>query len=91
MCIYDAASRGLFCGEALGRPQSSVVAPVAGFDPDAALKTIEKLGRLGAQIALYSHGGVDREPARLIASVRSNMLAYREIILTSWNGWRVPR
>ncbi len=81
MCIWDGVSRGLFCGEALGRPQGTVVAPVAGFDPDAALATIERLATLPVERAFYSHGGVSLQPSSLIESVRSNMAAYRRIIL----------
>jgi glyoxylase-like metal-dependent hydrolase (beta-lactamase superfamily II) len=81
MAIFDGESRELFCGEALGRPQSMVVAPVSGFDPDVAIETMGKLKSLNPQVVFHSHGGVSRDPARLIASVETNMTAYRQIIL----------
>ena len=70
-------------GEALGTPQigSSIVTPVAGFDLDAALETIDKLSKLDPKIVFCSHGGVSREAARLIQSVRANTKAYGDIIL----------
>ncbi len=46
MAVWDEENRELFCGEALGRPQSTIVAPVSGFDPDLALETIDRLQAL---------------------------------------------
>lgn len=83
MCIYDTKSQGVFSGEALGTPQiaSNIVSPVAGFDLDAALDTIDKLSKLDPKIVFCSHGGVSREPVKLIQSVRANTKAYGAIIL----------
>ncbi len=83
MCIYETKSQGIFSGEALGTPQigNSIVMPVAGFDLDAALETIDKLSKLEPKIVFCSHGGVSREAARLIQSVRVNTKAYGDIIL----------
>ena len=83
MCIYETKSQGIFSGEALGTPEigSSSVSTVAGFDLDAALETIDKLGKLNPKIIFCSHGGVSREADRLIQSVRANTKAYGDIIL----------
>ena len=83
ICIYETKSQGIFSGEALGPPQigRSIVMPVAGFDLDAALATIDKLSKLDPKIVFCSHGGVSREVARLIQSVRANTKAYGDIIL----------
>ncbi len=83
MCIYETKSQGVFSGEALGTPQigSSIVNPVAGFDLDAALETIDKLSKLNPKIVFCAHGGVSREAAKLIQSVRANTKAYGDIIL----------
>jgi glyoxylase-like metal-dependent hydrolase (beta-lactamase superfamily II) len=83
MCLWDGKTSGLFCGEALGRPQSTVVAPVSGFDPDESLATIEKLRRLQPTMAFYSHGGCADSPLPLMDAVSLNMRAYREIILSA--------
>jgi glyoxylase-like metal-dependent hydrolase (beta-lactamase superfamily II) len=81
VALWDEANRALFCGEALGRPQSTIVAPVAGFDPDQALQSIERLKALGARTLFFPHGGVSRDADPLFASVRANMIAFRELIL----------
>ena len=81
MAVYDSLRRELFCGEALGRPQSTVVAPVSGFDPDAAIETIRRLMSLNPSVLFYSHGGVAHDPGGLMESVLENQMAYRKIIL----------
>jgi glyoxylase-like metal-dependent hydrolase (beta-lactamase superfamily II) len=83
ICLWDDKTSGLFCGEALGRPQSTVVAPVSGFDPDETLATIEKLRKLLPRMAFYSHGGSATSPLPLMDAVSFNMRAYREIILSA--------
>ena len=83
MCIYETKSQGVFSGEALGNSPigSSAVSPVAGFDLDSAIESIDKLSKLDPKIVFFSHGGVSREPARLMQSVRANTKAYGDIIL----------
>ena len=83
MCIYETKSQGIFSGEALGTPQigSSSVWTDFGFDLDAALETIDRLSKLAPEIVFCSHGGVSREAARLMQSVRANTKAYGDIIL----------
>lgn len=83
ICIYDTKSRGVFSGEALGTPDVQVVSPVAGFDPDASLKTIDRLAALDPQVVFCSHVGVVRDAASHIRSIRANMKAFRDIILAS--------
>jgi glyoxylase-like metal-dependent hydrolase (beta-lactamase superfamily II) len=83
MCIYDKKSKSLFSGEALGIAQieNSIVEPVAGFDFDAAVETIDRLSKLDLNLVLCSHGGACWEPARLTDSVRNNTKTCGEIIL----------
>jgi glyoxylase-like metal-dependent hydrolase (beta-lactamase superfamily II) len=83
MCIYDTKSKGIFSGEALGTSQiaGNIVEPVAGFDLDAAIETIDKLNTLDLTTVFCAHGGVSREPARLIDSVRFNTKTCGDIIL----------
>ena len=82
--IYDRKARGLFCGEALGLPvhQLPTVAPMS-FDLETYLQTIERLQRLelGAEVLFYSHGGVEREPERLMARAADNVRVYGDMIL----------
>ena len=81
ICIYDAKTRAVFSGEALGTPGSREVAAVAGFDPDSALDTVDRLGRLSCRAILCSHGGAISDVARHLQSVRANMKAYGDMIL----------
>jgi len=82
MCIYETKSQGVFSGDAIGSPGTdSLVMPVAGFDLDAALETIDKLSKLDLNIIFCSHGSVSREPATFLQSVRANTKAYGDIIL----------
>lgn len=82
MCIYETKSQGVFSGDAIGSPETgSIVMPVAGFDLDAALETIDKLSKFNPKTVFCSHGAVSREAARLLQSVRANTKAYGDIIL----------
>lgn len=83
MCIYDTKSQGIFSGDALGTPpiESNIVLTVAGFDLDSALESIDKLSQLNPKVVFFSHGGVSRETARLMQSLRANTKAYGDIIL----------
>ena len=83
MCIYETKSQGVFSGEALGNSPigSNTVSPVAGFDLDAALESIDKLSKLSPKLVFFSHGGASREAARIMQSIRANTKAYGDIIL----------
>jgi glyoxylase-like metal-dependent hydrolase (beta-lactamase superfamily II) len=83
LCIYDEKTKGVFSGEALGTPDiaNAMVLPVFGFDLDASLETIDMLDKLDLEKVYCSHGGVSREPVKLIDSVRANTKAYGDIIL----------
>lgn len=83
ICIYDTKTKGVFSGEALGTPEieRAFVLPVFGFNLADALETIDKLSKLDLNMVFCSHGGVCREPVKLIASVRANTKAMGDIIL----------
>jgi glyoxylase-like metal-dependent hydrolase (beta-lactamase superfamily II) len=85
LCIYDAKTKGVFSGEALGTPDiaNAMVLPVFGFDLDASMETIDMLSKLDLEMIYCSHGGVSHEPVKLIESVRANTKAYGDIILES--------
>ncbi len=87
--VLDRRSNGLFCGEALGMPGEGdqpfplpAVAPPS-FDQDLSLETMERLRALGAEVLFYSHGGVGRDPDRLITLAEENTRDLGEIILTA--------
>lgn len=82
--IFDRKVKGLFCGEALGFPETQLptVAPVS-FVLDAYLDTIERLRGLGlgADKLFYSHGGVEPEPDVRMARAEENARLYGDVIL----------
>jgi len=83
MCIYETKSQGIFSGDALGGLpiENGIVEPVAGFDLDFALESIEKLNKFNPKIIYFSHGGACREATRILQLVRVNTKAYGDIIL----------
>jgi glyoxylase-like metal-dependent hydrolase (beta-lactamase superfamily II) len=89
IAILDLTVQGLFCGEALGLPSESAepfplpaVAPPS-FDQELYLETMERLRKLDANILFYSHGGVGREPDKLISIAEENTHALGDIILNA--------
>ncbi|HKZ50137.1 MAG TPA: MBL fold metallo-hydrolase [Dehalococcoidia bacterium] len=70
--LYDEETGLLYCGEALGLPLPGLhtVAPVASppaWDLEAALASVDKLGRLDSQAICYSHvGDVGLDPRTAI-------------------------
>jgi glyoxylase-like metal-dependent hydrolase (beta-lactamase superfamily II) len=83
--ILDSVTGGLFCGEALGiphgdnQPPMPAAAPPA-FDLELYLQTMDMLEKLTPNMLFYSHNGVGREVAELIAQARENSKAYGRII-----------
>jgi glyoxylase-like metal-dependent hydrolase (beta-lactamase superfamily II) len=77
IAIYDTKTKGLFCGEALGliyspgAPPLPAVAPPS-FDPDVYVDNMLRLKELHPDLLFYSHGGVGREPEKLISTVIEN-------------------
>lgn len=82
MVILDRKVKCLFCGEALGLPGHYMpgVAPPS-FDLETYLDTVEKLRQLGARMLLFSHGGVEWEPNRVISKAAETARVCSDIIL----------
>jgi len=84
IAIFDHKLKGLFCGEALGMPgyQLPTAAPMS-FDLAGYLSTIEKLQHsdLGIETLIYSHGGIERNPADCMSRAVENALAFRDIVM----------
>jgi glyoxylase-like metal-dependent hydrolase (beta-lactamase superfamily II) len=86
MAIFDPATQGLFCGEALGLVYSDgaealpAVAP-PGFDEEEYLSSMERLRHLRPHLLFYAHGSVSTEPEQSIASVIANTRVVGEAIL----------
>jgi glyoxylase-like metal-dependent hydrolase (beta-lactamase superfamily II) len=80
--ILDRKLNGLFCGEALGLPghQMPPVAPYS-YDQEIYLDTIDNLRQLEVQMLFYSHGGVEKEPDRLMSRASENARVYSSMIL----------
>jgi glyoxylase-like metal-dependent hydrolase (beta-lactamase superfamily II) len=89
IAIFDTKVKGLFCGEALGLIYSANSPPLPatappGLDAEVYLSTMERLRQLKPQILFYSHGGVDREPEKAIASVIENTKIVGDAILRAF-------
>ena len=96
MAIFDRSIRGLFCGEAVGLPGRGAepvpipaVAPPS-FDQEQYIETMQKLRQLNADILLFSHGEVSKEPDKVISQAMGNARAFGEIMLTAMKGGAPP-
>ncbi|MFO8011077.1 MAG: MBL fold metallo-hydrolase [Dehalococcoidia bacterium] len=85
IAILDGKTGALFCGEALGMPTDDPLPAAAapGFDLDASVETMEKLGMLKPSMLLYSHGGVGLSPQWRISRAMESTRNYGEMILQS--------
>jgi len=96
LSVLDQKTGGLFCGEALGVPEYGVDSPPLpyaappGFDLEVYLETMDKLRALKPKILFYSHGGVGREPEKLIPLAKENARAFGEIILKGLKAGETP-
>ena len=83
--LWDAKTRGLFGGEALGIPSEGsdipfpACAPPA-FDMDQYLATAEQLRSLNPSILFYSHDGIGRDVSRLIDLLQIHTRAFGAIL-----------
>ena len=91
MVILDRKLNGLFCGEALGLPghQLPPVAPYS-FEQDTYIDTIESLRSLQVDMLFYSHGGVEREPGRLMSRASESARVYGNMILEAAKRGHAP-
>ena len=87
IAILDRSVNGLFSGEALGLPGQGnkpfvlpAVAPPS-FDHEVYLETMEKLRKLKPGLIFYSHGGMEKEPDKLIAIAKENTRLLGDLIL----------
>jgi glyoxylase-like metal-dependent hydrolase (beta-lactamase superfamily II) len=77
IAVFDAKTKGLFCGESLGLiygpgyPPLPAVAPPS-FDLELYLKDMEHLRALKPKLLFYSHGTVADEPEKLIKTAMEN-------------------
>ena len=89
IAIFDTKTEGLFCGEALGliyspcTPPLPAVAPPS-FDPDIYLNNMMRLKELHPKLLFYSHGGVGKEPAKLISDAIENTRIIGDAILHAY-------
>lgn len=85
LCFWDTKTRGLFCGDALGQylAEQGMLVPlsVPGFDPDAALQSIDRLRQLNPGLLFFSHHGVSREATRLLQLAADNIRESLDIML----------
>lgn len=91
MVVLDRRLNSLFCGEALGLPghQLPPVAPYS-FEQDTYIGTIENLRTLQVDMLFYSHGGMEREPGRLMSRALENARVYGNMILEAAKRGNAP-
>ncbi len=91
MVVLDRKLNGLFCGEALGLPvhQLPPVAPYS-FEQDTYIGTIDNLRTLKVALLFYSHGGMEREPGRLMSRASENARVYGNMILEAAKRGNAP-
>lgn len=95
IAILDQKTRGLFSGEAIGVPRQGaeffpLPAVVPPFDMEEYLETMKKLSDLNPGIIFYSHNGVGREPAGLIAKALENTRVFGDIVLKAMKEGQSP-
>ena len=88
IALLDSLTEGLFCGDALGFLSESipdVPFPVglSPFDPQAYVRTIDKLAALKPKVVFYAHHGPRTEVDQLIGKVKEVCLAFDDIIRKS--------
>jgi glyoxylase-like metal-dependent hydrolase (beta-lactamase superfamily II) len=66
-----------------GTPPLPAVAPPS-FDPDIYLKNMMRLKELQPEFLFYSHGGVGKEPAKLISNAIENTRIIGDAILHAY-------
>ncbi|MBI4294697.1 MAG: MBL fold metallo-hydrolase [Chloroflexi bacterium] len=85
LCLYDPASRGLFCGDSVGNHLGGkVIIPQAfptQFDLETALETIDRLESLGPNILCPAHFGPVRDVALMFRTARESLLTWRDVAL----------
>ena len=85
IAIQDSLTGGLFCGDALGfitesMPDTPFPVGLSPFDPEAYLRTIDRLAALSPEIIFYAHHRARTEVKELIGQLREICITLREII-----------
>ncbi len=88
IAIQDSLTGGLFCGDALGfiaEGMTDTAFPVglAPFDPEAYLKTIDKLASLTPKIILYGHHKGRTDTAALLGRLRDICVRLSDMVRTA--------
>lgn len=84
--IFDAATGGLFCGEALGLIYNECIQPLPavappGFDEELYIETMKRLQKLKPKLLFYSHDGIGYDPETQIPLVIKNSIEFGKAIL----------
>jgi len=88
IAIQDSLTEGLFCGDALGFiapdiPDTPFPVGLSPFDPEAYLRTIDKLAGLDPQILFYGHHTARRDTGTLLGHLRRICLKLSEMVSAS--------
>ena len=85
IAIQDSLTGGIFCGDALGyisEDMADLPMPVGlpPFDPEAYLKTIDRLAGLSPRIVYYAHHGARSDADELIRLVREMTVGFCDVV-----------
>lgn len=92
IAIEDSLTGGLFCGDALGFidgnvPDTPFPVGLSPFDPEAYLKTIDKLAGLSPGTIFYAHHRARTDTAALLERLRAMCVRLSEMVGTAvWAG-----
>ena len=85
MCFLDTATRGLFCGDALGgyfsEAKTTLPATAPGSDPLLVLQSIDKIQKLNPAIIFFSHGSTLKNVDKILPMIEINNRQCTDIAL----------
>lgn len=85
LCFLDTATKGLFCGDALGgyfsEAATTLPAPAPGSDPFLVLQSIDKIQKLNPAIIFFSHGGTTKKVDKILPMIAANNRQCTDIAL----------
>ena len=85
IAVQDSLTGGLFCGDALGFiaaevPDTAFPVGLSPFDPEAYLRTVDKLASLNPHVLFYAHHGGRTDAVALLRRLRDICVHLSEMI-----------
>jgi len=88
IAVQDSLTQGLFCGDALGfiapdMPDTPFPVGLSPFDPEAYLRTIDKLAGLEPRVLFYGHHTARRETQVMLGRLRDMCVRLSDMVSTA--------